>query len=101
MRIRCRCVQDDFQVDLSIFFQFSPILLLDLERAYLLPDLCDSIAKFEVFTAQNFGEIHQVAKRIGSESLERDIYRTWMLKSDSFNDNEDQIKTLIRDFDNI
>jgi hypothetical protein len=60
---------------------------------YLLPDLCDSIRNYlsDLITARNFGEIHQVAKRIGSESLEKDIYRTWMSKSDSFNENDDQI----------
>jgi hypothetical protein len=69
---------------------------------YLLPDLCDSIGKHlnHLLSSRNFGEIHQVAKRIGSKSLEKDVIRQWISKSDSFNENEDQIKkTLIRDFD--
>jgi hypothetical protein len=88
---------------------FSSTLILDLEKVYvaadmyLLPDLCESAGKYmnHLLTAQNFGEIYQVAKRIGSESLKRDIYRTWMLKSDSFNDNDEQINLFIRDFDAI
>jgi hypothetical protein len=88
---------------------FSPTLILDLEKVYvaadmyLLSDLCESIGKYlnHLLTAQNFGEIYQVAKRIGSESLEKDIIRAWMSKSDSFNENDDQINVLIRDFDAI
>jgi hypothetical protein len=68
---------------------------------YLLSDLCDSIGKYlnHLLTFQNFSEIHQVAKRIGSDSLEKDVIRAWISKSDSFNENDDQIKALIRDFD--
>jgi hypothetical protein len=84
----------------------SPTLLIDLEKVYvaadmyLLPDLCDSIAKHLKYhlSARNFGEIHQVAKRIGSESLEKDVVQSWISKSESFNENDDQIKTMIRDF---
>jgi hypothetical protein len=67
---------------------------------YLLPDLCDSIANHlkHHLSARNFGEIHQVAKRIGSESLEKDVLQYWISKSESFNENDDQIKTMIRDF---
>jgi hypothetical protein len=70
---------------------------------YLLPDLCDSIGNYlnHHLSAQNFGEIHQVAKSIGSESLEKDVLQSWISKSDSFNENENQIKVLIRDFDGV
>jgi hypothetical protein len=86
---------------------FSSTVLLDLEKLYvaadmyLLPDLCNFIRKYlnHLLTSQNFGEIHQVAKRIGSESLEKDVLQSWISKSDSFNENEDQIKTMIRDFE--
>jgi hypothetical protein len=68
---------------------------------YLLPDLCNAIGKHlnHLLSSRNFGEIHQVAKRIGSESLEKDVIRAWISKSDSFNENDDQIKALIREFD--
>jgi hypothetical protein len=88
---------------------FSSNLLGDLEKVYvaadmyLLPDLCNSIGKYlnHLLTSCNFGEIYQVAKRIGSESLEKDVLQSWISKSDSFNENDDQIKALIRDFDGV
>jgi hypothetical protein len=49
-----------------------------------------------LLTYRNFGEIHQVAKMIGSESLEQDVMQSWISKSDYFNDNDDQIKKVIR-----
>jgi hypothetical protein len=87
----------------------SPSFLLDLQRVYvaadmyLLPDLCDSIRKYlnHLLTSQNFGDIFQVATRIGSESLEKDVLRSWISKSNSFNENDDQINTLIRDFEGV
>jgi hypothetical protein len=85
----------------------SPNLLLDLQNVYiaadmyLLPDLCDSIGNYlnHLLAARNFAEIHKVAKRIGSVLLEKDVIREWISKADSFNENDDQIKTLIRDFE--
>jgi hypothetical protein len=70
---------------------------------YLLPDLCDSIGKYlnHLLTSRNFGEIYRVAKRIGSESLEKEVLQSWISKSDSFNENDDQIKVLIRDFNAV
>jgi hypothetical protein len=67
----------------------------------MLPDLCDSIRNYlnHLLTAKNFGEIYKVANRIGSESLEKDVLQSWITKSDSFNENDDQINMLIRDFD--
>jgi hypothetical protein len=77
----------------------SPTLLLDLQNVYvaadmyLLPDLCNSIRNYlsDLVTARNFGEIYQVAKRIGCESLEKDVIRSWISNSASFNENDDQI----------
>jgi hypothetical protein len=85
----------------------SPTLLVDLQNLhvaadmYLLPDLCDCIGKYlnHLLSFQNFGEIYQVAKRIGSDLLEKDVIQSWISKSDSFNENDNQIKALIRDFD--
>jgi hypothetical protein len=79
---------------------FSPTLILDLQNVYiaadmyLLPDLCNVVGKYlnHLLTFQNFAEIHQVAKRIGSESLEKDVIREWISKSVSFNENEVQRK---------
>jgi hypothetical protein len=87
----------------------SPTLLLDLQDVYvaadmyLLPDLCNFIRKYlnHFLTSRNFGDIYQVAKRIGSESLSKDVIRAWIYKSASFNENDDQIKVLIRDFDAV
>jgi hypothetical protein len=87
----------------------SRTLLIDLENVYvaadmyLIPDLCEFIVKYLnlLVTDGNFGEIHQVAKRIGSESLEMDVMRSWISKSDSFNKYDNQIKALIRDFEGV
>jgi hypothetical protein len=83
------------------------IILFNLQKVYvaadmyLLPDLCDSIEKYlnHLLTSRNFGDIYQVAKKIGSESLEKDVLQSWISKSSSFNESDDQIKALIRDFD--
>ncbi len=70
---------------------------------YLLPNLCNSIEKYlkHILNSRNYGEIFQVAKMIGSEEIEKDVIREWISKSDSFNENDEQIKTLIRDFDGV
>jgi hypothetical protein len=88
---------------------FSPSILHDLQNVYvaadmlLLPNLCDSIGKYlkHLLTYRTFGEVYQVAKSIGSDSLEEDVMQAWISKSDSFNENDDQIKALIRDFDGV
>jgi hypothetical protein len=88
---------------------FSPSLLVDIQYLYvaadmyLLPDLCGSIGRYlnHLLSFKNFGEIYQVAKKIGSESLEKDVLRSWISKSDSFNENEDQINALICGFDSV
>jgi hypothetical protein len=49
-----------------------------------------------LLTSHNFDAIQQVAKKIGSEELEKNVTREWISKSDSFNENEDQIKALVR-----
>jgi hypothetical protein len=84
-----------------------PTLLLNLERVYiaadmyLITDLCDSIAKYldHLLTAQNFGDVLKISQKIGNDSLEKDVIRSWISKSESFNENDDQIKVMIRDFE--
>jgi hypothetical protein len=40
---------------------------------------------------RNFGEIHLIAKRIWSKSLQRDVARAWISNSEEFNKNDGQI----------
>jgi hypothetical protein len=89
----------------SLIYRFSILIYIKnlyvAADMYLLHNLCDSIRKYlnHFLTSRNFGEVYQVAKKIGSETLEKDVIRTWISKSDSFNESDDQIRTLIRDFD--
>jgi hypothetical protein len=84
---------------------FSSTLLADLESAYvaadmyLLTDLCKSIVKYLEFIVnqQTFGEIYQIARRIGSKSLESIVFQSWLSNSDDFNKNDPQICILIDD----
>jgi hypothetical protein len=77
----------------------SPTLLDDLERLYIASrnykvfDLCESIESYLKYlvNARNFGEIHQISKRIRSKSLQRAVFRAWISNSDEFNKNDDQI----------
>jgi hypothetical protein len=81
----------------------SPSLLYDLERLYIaadmyqITDLCDSIVKYleSLVNEETFGDICQIAKKIGSESLEKAVLHSWIAKSDSFNANRNQISGLI------
>jgi hypothetical protein len=87
----------------------SSTLLVDLQNLYVAADmyglstLCDSIGKYlnYLLTFRNFGDIFKVAKWIGSESVEKEVLRSWISKSDSFNSNHDQIMALIGDFDGV
>jgi hypothetical protein len=83
----------------------APTILADLEKLYvaadmyMLFDLCTPILKYleSLLFLQTFGNIYQIAKRIGSKDLENVVFRSWISNSSTFNDNADQISALIKD----
>jgi hypothetical protein len=64
---------------------------------YLIPDLCEAIVMYlkHLVDENNFGDMYKLSKRIGAESLKTAIFQSWMSKSVEFNENGDQIKTLM------
>jgi hypothetical protein len=93
-----------YTMDIRRLNGLSYFLFSDLERVYvaadmyLLPDLCDSILKYleSLINEQTFGEIYQIAKRIGSKTLEDCVLRSWISKSDGFNNNAAQTDEVIK-----
>jgi hypothetical protein len=83
--------------------------IIDLERVYVaanmynLCDLCDALVRYleQLVDEDNFGEVYQIAKRIGVVSLETSIFRSWMSNSVSFNEKNDQINLLLHDFEDV
>jgi hypothetical protein len=96
-------------VDVDVFEMIIEwIYTMDIQRLervylvaenYLLTYLCSSIVKYLCYLLndQTFGEIYQIAQRIGCDSLIRIVYRSWISKSDVFNKNKKQINILIFD----
>lgn len=94
-----------YTMDIKDLNGMSPTILFDLERVYVaakmyqVSDLCDSIIKYlkSLVNQQSFGDIYQLAKRINSDCLEKEVYREWISKSEDFNKNDFQIKSVIHD----
>jgi hypothetical protein len=93
-----------YTMDIRRLNGLSSTLFADLESVYvaadmyLLPDLCDSIVKYleSLINEQTFGEIYQIATRIGSKTLEDCVLRSWISKSDEFNKNVAQTDEAIK-----
>jgi Iap family predicted aminopeptidase len=83
--------------------------IIDRERVYVaanmynLCDLCDALVRYleHLVDEDNFGEVYQIAKRIGVVSLETSIFRFWMSNSVSFNEKNDQINLLLHDLEDV
>jgi hypothetical protein len=93
-----------YTMDIQRLNSLSLAILADLERVYvaadmyLLPNLCDSIVKYleSLINQQTFGEIYQIATRIGRKTLEDCVLCSWISNSDEFNKNEAQIDETIK-----
>jgi hypothetical protein len=46
---------------------------------------------------QTFGEIYQIAKRIGSKIIEKAMFQSWLSDSKVFNQNDQQISMMLRE----
>jgi hypothetical protein len=96
-----------YSMDIQRLNGMSGSLLHDLERLYVAADmyqiasLRDSIERYlsHLVNHQNFGDIYQIAERIGSVSLEKFVFRKWISQSRNFNENDGQISTLVFDRD--
>jgi hypothetical protein len=96
-----------YTMDIQRLNGISPTLLFDLERVYIaadmyqIADLCNSIEHYLEYLVnhQNFGDIYQLAKRIENVALEKEAYRAWISKTDEFNRNDEQIRSLIYEGD--
>jgi hypothetical protein len=93
-----------YTMDIQRLNSLSLAIFADLERVYvaadmyLLPNLCDSIVKYleSLINQQTFGEIYQIATRIGRKTLEDCVLCSWISNSDGFNKNEVQMFETIK-----
>jgi hypothetical protein len=82
----------------------SSTLFDDLEKVYIaagtyqIIDLRDSIVKYLGFLVddQTFGDIYQIAKKIGNEYLENIVYHSWINESEEYNKIDSQIDILMQ-----
>jgi hypothetical protein len=92
-----------YTMDIQSLNGLSLSLFEDLESLYVaagsyqIVGLAEAIESYLAFlvNARNFGEIYQIAQRIESEVLEKDVYRTWIKKSGEFNKSDGQILKML------